>query len=114
MILRVLPGSNGVSVISVPVCRKDSITEDIRSGRVFSSTDPMEEVMLEPSQIEQIADELVEAAASRVPVKRLSARFPAMTIEDSYAVQALWHTRREAAGRTLVGRKIGLTSRAMQ
>jgi 2-oxo-hept-3-ene-1,7-dioate hydratase len=70
--------------------------------------------MLEPDEIERIADELLEAAASRVPVKRLTARFPEMTIDDSYAVQALWGRRNEEAGRRLVGRKIGLTSRAMQ
>ncbi|MCU1480405.1 MAG: 2-oxo-hepta-3-ene,7-dioic acid hydratase [Subtercola sp.] len=70
--------------------------------------------MLEPDHIERIADELVEAAANRVPIERLTARYPDMTIDDSYAVQALWGSRREAAGRRLVGRKIGLTSRAMQ
>src|SRR3954447_12746660 len=37
-----------------------------------------------------------------------------MAIEDSYAVQALWATRRAAAGHRIVGHKIGLTSRAMQ
>ena len=45
---------------------------------------------------------------------RLTARYPEMTVEDSYAVQQLWRRRNEDAGRTLVGRKIGLTSKAMQ
>lgn len=70
--------------------------------------------MLDPADIARIADELVEAAANRVPVKLLTSRYPDMTIEDSYAVQSLWGRRNEAAGHTLVGRKIGLTSRAMQ
>ena len=39
---------------------------------------------------------------------------PAATIEDSYAVQRIWRARREEAGARLVGRKIGLTSKAMQ
>ncbi|MCU1478154.1 MAG: 2-oxo-hepta-3-ene,7-dioic acid hydratase [Subtercola sp.] len=74
----------------------------------------MKEVMLEPDEIERIADELLAAAANRLPIKRLTARYPEMTIDDSYAVQSLWGRRNEEAGRTLVGRKIGLTSRAMQ
>ena len=70
--------------------------------------------MLERETIVRIADELVEAGRTRVPVERLTARFPEMTVEDSYAVQDLWRERSEAAGRRLVGRKIGLTSKAMQ
>ena len=37
-----------------------------------------------------------------------------MTVEDSYAVQRVWRSRREAEGRRVVGRKIGLTSKVMQ
>ena len=37
-----------------------------------------------------------------------------MTVIDSYRVQNLWRQRSEANGRVLAGRKIGLTSRAMQ
>ena len=37
-----------------------------------------------------------------------------MTISDAYAAQRLWIDRRIADGRTLIGHKIGLTSRAMQ
>ncbi|MBT1003575.1 2-oxo-hepta-3-ene-1,7-dioic acid hydratase [Paenarthrobacter sp. DKR-5] len=70
--------------------------------------------MLGRATIEQIADELLEAALTRTPVPRLSLRHPEMTVEDSYAVQQLWRRRNEAAGRRLVGRKIGLTSKAMQ
>src|SRR5688500_20131488 len=70
--------------------------------------------MLDPKTIEVIADELVEAGRSRTPIPRLTARYPEMTVEDSYAVQQLWRRRNEDAGRTLVGRKIGLTSKAMQ
>ena len=70
--------------------------------------------MLEPKTIEAIADELLEAARTRTPVPRLTARYPDMTVEDSYKVQNLWQQRSEANGRRLSGRKIGLTSRAMQ
>lgn len=70
--------------------------------------------MLDEETIARIADELVDAGRSRVPVPRLTARYPEMTVEDSYRVQNLWRQRGEAAGRVLGGHKIGLTSKAMQ
>ncbi|NVM95707.1 2-oxo-hept-4-ene-1,7-dioate hydratase [Arthrobacter wenxiniae] len=70
--------------------------------------------MLDDETIARIADELVDAGKSRVPVPRLTARYPEMTVEDSYRVQNLWRRRGEAAGRVLGGHKIGLTSKAMQ
>ncbi|SDZ45736.1 FAA hydrolase family protein [Herbiconiux ginsengi] len=70
--------------------------------------------MLDTETIAAIADELVEAARSRVPIPLLTARHPDMTVEDSYAVQSLWRRRNEEAGRRLAGHKIGLTSKAMQ
>lgn len=70
--------------------------------------------MLTTEQIEAIADELAIADRTRVPVPLLSTRFSDMSIEDSYAVQQVWARRAVESGRRLVGRKIGLTSRAMQ
>lgn len=70
--------------------------------------------MLDDQTITSIADELVDAAKTRTPVPLLTARYPDMTIDDSYRVQQLWRARNEEAGRKLVGRKIGLTSKAMQ
>ncbi|WP_218713233.1 2-oxo-hept-4-ene-1,7-dioate hydratase [Arthrobacter sp. BF1] len=70
--------------------------------------------MLDDDTIALIADELVEAGRTRMPMPRLTARYPEMTVEDSYRVQDLWRQRGEAAGRVLGGHKIGLTSKAMQ
>lgn len=70
--------------------------------------------MLSADTIVAIADELAEAERGRVTVPLLTARYPEMTIEDSYAVQNEWCRRRIATGRRLVGRKIGLTSKVMQ
>lgn len=70
--------------------------------------------MLEPEQITAIADELAAAERDRGTAPLLTARYPDMTIEDSYAVQREWRARGEAAGRRLVGHKIGLTSKVMQ
>ncbi|WP_138413209.1 2-oxo-hept-4-ene-1,7-dioate hydratase [Sinomonas gamaensis] len=70
--------------------------------------------MLDARTIEAIADELVEAGRTRTPVPLLHTRYDGMDIEDSYAVQKLWASRLEAQGKRVVGRKIGLTSKAMQ
>lgn len=70
--------------------------------------------MLSPEQINEIAAELAEADRTHGLIPRITARYPDATIEDSYAIQGIWRDRMIAAGRTLVGRKIGLTSRAMQ
>ncbi|MDN5763880.1 MAG: 2-oxo-hepta-3-ene-1,7-dioic acid hydratase [Microlunatus sp.] len=70
--------------------------------------------MLEPDAIAAIADELAAAERDRTTAPLLTARYPDMTIEDSYAVQNEWRRRGVAAGRRLVGRKIGLTSKVMQ
>jgi 2-oxo-hept-3-ene-1,7-dioate hydratase len=70
--------------------------------------------MLDHHALAAIADELIEARRSRTPVPRLTSRYPEMTVDDSYAVQKLWSNRMQQSGRSLVGRKIGLTSKAMQ
>lgn len=70
--------------------------------------------MLDQETIRGIADELADAEAHRHMVPLLTKRFPEMTVEDSYAVQNMWRDRGIAAGRRLVGRKIGLTSKVMQ
>ena len=47
-------------------------------------------------------------------MRHFSQRFPDMTIEDGYAIQRAWVKLELAEGRSVKGRKIGLTSRAMQ
>lgn len=70
--------------------------------------------MLTTETITAIADELAAAERERRTIPLLTARYPDMTVEDAYAVQNQWRQRGIAAGRRLVGRKIGLTSKAMQ
>jgi 2-oxo-hept-3-ene-1,7-dioate hydratase len=70
--------------------------------------------MLQPDVIAAIADELAEADRTRSVIPRITARYPDATVEDSYAIQRVWRDTNLAAGRRLVGRKIGLTSKAMQ
>ena len=61
-----------------------------------------------------LARELYDARKTRTPLRHFSQRFPAMTIEDGYAIQREWVKLELADGRVIKGRKIGLTSRAMQ
>ncbi|HAN24866.1 MAG: 2-oxo-hepta-3-ene-1,7-dioic acid hydratase [Microbacterium sp.] len=70
--------------------------------------------MLPPEVIASLAEELAVADREKRVVPRITARHPDATVEDSYAIQGVWRDRSLAAGRRLVGRKIGLTSRAMQ
>jgi 2-oxo-hept-3-ene-1,7-dioate hydratase len=70
--------------------------------------------MLSTETIEALARELYQARKSRTQVRHFSARHPGMTIEDGYAIQRAWVALELADGRTIRGRKIGLTSRAMQ
>lgn len=70
--------------------------------------------MLPPETIDELAAELAQAHRERTVIARLTERHPEATIEDSYAIQGVWRDQCVAAGRRLVGRKIGLTSKAMQ
>ena len=70
--------------------------------------------MLTQYQIDSIAAELAEAERTHVLIPRITARYPEASVEDSYAIQNVWKEQRLAAGHRIVGRKIGLTSKAMQ
>lgn len=70
--------------------------------------------MLDPLVIQKIADELLLADQTQSTVPLITTRYPGMTVEDAYAVQNLWKERRVAAGKRVIGRKIGLTSKVMQ
>ena len=67
-----------------------------------------------PEDIATAAAALVEAEATGRQTGLLSLRFPAMTLDDAYAVQAAFVAAKMAQGRRRIGWKIGLTSRAMQ
>ncbi len=70
--------------------------------------------MLDAATIQTLAAELDHSERSRVQVEHFSKRYPGMTIEDGYAISRAWVAMKLAAGRTVRGHKIGLTSRAMQ
>ena len=70
--------------------------------------------MLPATTITELARQLYEARKSRTPLRHFSKAHPTMTVEDGYAIQRAWVALEVADGRTIRGRKIGLTSRAMQ
>jgi 2-oxo-hept-3-ene-1,7-dioate hydratase len=70
--------------------------------------------MLTPDAIAAAARRLDEAERTRRQIRMISLDHPDMTIDDGYAIQREWMRLKVAAGRTVRGHKIGLTSRAMQ
>jgi 2-oxo-hept-3-ene-1,7-dioate hydratase len=70
--------------------------------------------MLSDADRRKAADILMAAQKDRRQAIQLSTTFPAITIEDSYAISSEVNNRRIAAGARLIGHKVGLTSKAMQ
>ena len=64
--------------------------------------------------IEQYGDELYQAFVSRRVIAPLLSREPQIRIEDAYRIQERFIARRLAAGETIVGKKIGATSKPVQ
>ena len=65
-------------------------------------------------EIAAAAAALDEAERTRTQIGLLSLAHQDMTMDDAYAVQATWVEKKISAGRRVIGRKIGLTSKAMQ
>src|SRR5207237_10854238 len=70
--------------------------------------------MLPPALIAELARKLYDARKTRTQLRHFSTEHLQMTIEDGYAIQREWVRLELADGHTIRGRKIGLTSRAMQ
>ncbi|WP_331693953.1 2-keto-4-pentenoate hydratase [Pandoraea sputorum] len=66
------------------------------------------------TRLQQAADALLEAERSHRFIAPLRDTFAPLTIDDAYAIQRINTERRLAAGRRIVGCKIGLTSVAVQ
>ena len=69
---------------------------------------------LDDRTISALAKQLYDARKSRTQLRHFSKQHPSMTIDDGYAIQRAWVKLEQADGHRIVGRKIGLTSRAMQ
>ncbi len=70
--------------------------------------------MLSKKQILESARRHHSAEKNRKPMRAFSLEYPEMSIEDAYAIQDAWIGMKLEEGRKIVGRKVGLTSRAMQ
>lgn len=70
--------------------------------------------MLSAAEVEAAAADLLAAEAAHRQIGLLSLRHPGMTLDDAYAIQSAQITQKLAAGRKIIGWKIGLTSKAMQ
>ena len=69
---------------------------------------------MDASHIERYGDELYEALRERVTVEPLTTRAPGITIADAYWISRHLLARRLSDGERLVGKKIGVTSAAVQ
>ena len=70
--------------------------------------------MLTEDQIQFQAQRHHDAEKNRQQIEATTLTHPDMDIPDAYKIQAAWMELKKAEGRTVVGHKIGLTSRAMQ
>ena len=67
-----------------------------------------------PAEQARAAERLVEAESTGRQIGLLSLEHPDMTLDDAYAVQKALIAAKLAANRSVIGWKIGLTSKAMQ
>lgn len=70
--------------------------------------------MLTDAQRQEAIDTLLEAHRTRTPCVQLSTTWPAITVEDAYAISHGVARKRIDSGARIIGHKIGLTSKAMQ
>ena len=63
---------------------------------------------------QKLAIELVDAQNNRQTVAPLIHRFPDLTIDDAYQISLETLHLKTQAGETIVGKKIGVTSEAVQ
>ena len=70
--------------------------------------------MLDSGAVRSAAERLHTAERIRKPIRQLTLEYPGMTMDDAYAVQHAWMQIKISEGRVIKGRKIGLTSKAMQ
>lgn len=69
---------------------------------------------LDPTSIAALGDALFEALRGRRTVAPLSGRHADITIDDAYHISLHMLRRREQQGERVIGKKIGVTSRAVQ
>jgi 2-keto-4-pentenoate hydratase len=69
---------------------------------------------MEESRIQTLAEMLVAAEQTRKPIAPLTETDPRITIDEAYQIQLRVMAMKKSTGQVVVGKKIGLTSLAMQ
>lgn len=69
---------------------------------------------LTDEQVTLAAADLYQAEVARTQIGLLSLQYPSLDMDDAYRIQAALIEHKKAAGRSVIGWKIGLTSKAMQ
>jgi 2-oxopent-4-enoate/cis-2-oxohex-4-enoate hydratase len=68
---------------------------------------------MDTTLIDALGDQLYGAFLSKTPLEPLSSRHPEITIADAYRIQQRMIGHRLSAGEKIVGKKIGVTSKAV-
>ena len=69
---------------------------------------------MEESRIRTLADMLLAAEQTRKPIAPLTETDPAITVDEAYRIQLRIMEMKKSSGQVVAGKKIGLTSLAMQ
>ena len=68
---------------------------------------------MDSKRINELGDQLYQALQTQTPLEPLTTRYPDITIANAYAIQQRMIGCRLAAGEKIVGKKIGVTSKAV-
>ena len=69
---------------------------------------------MEQNTLHELADELFAALCEQTTVAPLTARHPELSIDDAYVISKRLLENRLSQGESLIGKKIGVTSKAVQ
>jgi 2-oxopent-4-enoate hydratase len=89
-----------VGIETIPACRS-------RQPKPMRSS-------MDPTLLQSLGEELYLAGKTRKVSVRLTERYPDIAVTDAYRIQQDILARHLADGRRITGKKIGLTSKAMQ
>lgn len=70
--------------------------------------------MIDEHVITALGKELFDALQARESLSPLLSRYPEITIEQAYRISLAFLEHRQNAGQTVIGKKIGVTSKAVQ
>lgn len=90
------------------------MTQAPETGASHWASNDAEDAAARAALLRTIGDDLLQATTTLQPIAPVRQRVSYMTLDDAYLIQTQQLQAHLAAGRVLAGRKIGLTSPAMQ